>query len=128
MKQPIKFAFVLFAGIAIGAWGVPALMAQTAGHGTFVVAEMRVTDPAGFTEYMQREPATVAAFHGRVMARGLPDTREGAAPDGVVTIYAFNDPEDANRWYNSPEYQKLIAVRQHSAKSRVYFLTGVVAQ
>jgi uncharacterized protein (DUF1330 family) len=128
MKQTIGLLFALLIGIAIGAWGAPALNAQTAGTATYVVAEMHVTDPAGFTEYMRRESATLTAFHGRVAARGLPDTREGPAPDGVVTIYAFNNPQDAGHWYISPDYAKLLTLRQHSATSRVWFLTGVAAQ
>jgi uncharacterized protein (DUF1330 family) len=128
MKQTASLVLALLIGIAIGAWGVPTLNAQTAAYPTFVVADMRVTDPPGFTDYMRREPASLAALHGRVVARGLPDVREGVGPDGVVSIYAFNSPEDANRWYNSTDYQKLLTLRQHSATSRVYFLTGVVTQ
>jgi uncharacterized protein (DUF1330 family) len=128
VKQTIGLSLALLIGIAIGAWGVPALNAQPAAATTYVVAEMHVTDPAGFTEYMRREPATLAAFGGRVVARGLPDTREGPAPDGVVTIYAFNSPQDAGHWYISPDYAKLLTLRQHSATSRVWFLTGVAAQ
>jgi uncharacterized protein (DUF1330 family) len=45
-----------------------------------------------------------------------------------VTIYAFGSAEDANRWCNSTDYAKLLTLRQHSATSRVYFLTEVVAR
>jgi uncharacterized protein (DUF1330 family) len=126
MKHPATLALTFVAGIAIGAVVTPALNAQTAGRGTYVVAETHVTDPAGFTEYVRREPATLAAFHGRVVARALPDMREGTAPDGTVTIYAFTTPEDANHWYNSPDYTRLLALRQQAATTRLYFLTGVV--
>jgi uncharacterized protein (DUF1330 family) len=128
MRELGKIVFALVLGLAVGAGAVPGLKAQTASRAAYVVAEMHVTDPAGFTEYMQREPATLTAFHGRVVARALPDTREGAPAEGIVTIYAFNSPEEANRWYNSPEYGKLTALRQQAAKSRVYFLSGIVAQ
>jgi uncharacterized protein (DUF1330 family) len=123
-----KIVAALVVGVAIGAVAVPGLRAQTAGQETYVVAEMRATDPAAFIEYMRLEPGSLAPYHGRVAARGLPDVREGEAPDGVVTIYAFANPEDANRWYYSPEYAKLIAMRQKSAKSKVYFLTGIVSR
>src|ERR1700680_1242487 len=128
MRDKAKIVISLLLGLAIGAVAVPRIEAQTTAGTAFAVAEMHVTDPAGFTEYMRREPATLAAFHGRVVARGLPDIREGAPPEGVVTIYAFNTPEDANRWYNSPEYAKLLTQRQQAAKARVYFLAGVVSQ
>jgi uncharacterized protein (DUF1330 family) len=120
------FVLALLMGIAIGVAVIPALNAQTAARGTYVVAEMHVTDPAGFSEYMRREPASLAPFRGRVAARALPDMREGEPTEGNVTIYAFNTPEDANHWYNSPDYAKLIALRQQAATTRLYFLTGLV--
>jgi uncharacterized protein (DUF1330 family) len=126
MGEKTKIVGALTLGIAIGAVAVPALRAQGAGSAAYVVAEMHVTDPAGFTQYMQREPATLGAFHGRVVARALPDVREGAAADGMVAILAFDSLQDANHWYNSPEYENLKLLRQQSAKSRLYFLSGIV--
>ena len=128
MRGLAKSVVTLLVGVAIGAVGVPALKAQTGATATYIVAEMHVTDPAGFTEYMRREPATLAQFHGHVLARALPDVREGAPADGTVTIYAFATPEDASHWYYSLDYSKLLLLRQKSAKSRVYFLPGVVQQ
>ena len=130
MRQHVKLLFALFIGVAIGAVAVPGLRAQPqpAAPAAYVVAETHVINPAGFTEYIRREPATLALYHGRVVARGLPDVREGAPAEGEVTIYAFDTPEDANQWYYSPEYAKLLPLRQQSAKWRVYFLFGVVTQ
>jgi len=128
MREITKIVMTLLIGVLIGATAIPTLRAQNASPAAYMVAEMHTTDPAGFTDYMRREPATLAAYHGRVVARGLPDGREGPPPDGVVTIYQFDNPEDANHWYYSPEYAKLLAERQQSAKSRVYFLSGVVTQ
>jgi uncharacterized protein (DUF1330 family) len=126
MRDKAKIVLALLAGIALGDLAMPALNAQTAAHAAYVVAEMHVIDPAGFTEYMRREPASLAPFHGRVAARALPDMREGAPAEGIATIYAFNTPEDANHWYNSPDYTRLIALRQQAATTRLYFLTGLV--
>ena len=125
MKQAAVLLVGLVAGIAIGVWGVPALQAQPAPRGAYVVAEMRVTEPAGFMEYERREAATLASYHGRVLTRALPDVREGAPADGVVAILGFDSAQDANRWYNSPDYARLIPLRQKSAASRVYVLEGV---
>jgi len=117
--------FTLAAGIAIGAWGIPTSRAQPAGHGAYVVAEMHITDPAGFMEYVRREAATLAPYHGRTLARALPDVREGAPPDGMVSILGFDSARDANHWFNSPEYSNLAPLRQRSATSRVYILDGI---
>jgi uncharacterized protein (DUF1330 family) len=128
MTQTVKLLFALLLGIAIGAWAIPTLKAQPQGSQTYIVAATRVVEPLGFTDYIRGEPATLGQYHGQVLARALPDVREGVAPDGFVTIYGFANPEDANRWYTSPELAKIISLRQHAAKSQVYFLTGIVQQ
>src|ERR1700683_4851 len=128
MMQIVKLLCALVLGIAIGAWGIPALMAQPQGSATFIVASMRVVEPLGFTDYMHGEAATLEQYHGHVLTRGLPDVREGGAPDGFVTIYGFDNPSDANHWYSSPELAKILPLRQHASKTQLYFLTGVVPQ
>lgn len=129
MKNAATLALTLVAGILIGAGGVPALKAQTGaqtgGQGAYVVAETHVTDPAGFMQYLQREPGTLSAYHGRILARALPDVREGAPPDGVVTLIGFASAQEANQWFNSPEQAHLAALRQHAATSRVYIVSGI---
>ncbi len=127
MRGLAKSVVTLLVGIAIGAVAVPALKAQTAASGTYIVAEMHVTDPAGFMEYQRREAAqTLASYHGQVLvARALPDVREGAPADGTVTIYGFATPEDASHWYYALDYSKLLLLRQKSATARVYILDGI---
>jgi uncharacterized protein (DUF1330 family) len=125
VKQTAQLVLVLIAGIVIGAWGVPILKAQTAGHPAYVVAEVHVTDPAGFMNYAKQVPASLAPYHGKTLARALPDVREGAPPDGDMVIIAFDSLQDANRWYQSPEYSKLIPLRQQSATTRVLIVDGM---
>lgn len=125
MKQIAALLLALSAGVVIGAWGIPSLRAQSPGQGTYVVAETHVTDPAGFTEYVRREAATLAAYHGRILARALPDVREGSPPDGIVTLIGFGSAQEANQWFNSPEYGRIVALRQKAATSRVYVLNGI---
>ncbi len=125
MKNAATLALTLVAGIAIGVWGVPALKAQTGGQGAYVIMETHVTDPPAFIQYVRQEPAALAAYHGRILARALPDAREGTPPDGDVTLIGFASAEAANQWFNSPEQARLAALRQHAATSRVYVLNGV---
>jgi len=125
MRNLTALALALVAGILIGVWGIPSLRAQTGEQGAYVVLETHVTDPAGFTEYVRREPAALSMYHGRILARALPDVREGAAPSGVVSLIGFPTAEAANQWFNSPEEAHLRELRQHSATSRVYVLNGI---
>lgn len=124
MKHRAQLIAALLAGIVIGAWGIPSLRAQPGARGAYVVMETHVTDPAGFTEYVRHEPAALGAYHGSILARALPDPREGAPPDGVVTLIGFASAQAANQWFNSPEQASLAALRQKAATSRVYILSG----
>ena len=126
MRQAIKVLLALGGGLLVGSLGIGVVNAQAGPHTAYVITETKVTDPAGFMEYLQRESGTLAPYHGHTVARALPDVREGAAPDGVVSIVAFDTLQDANRWFNSPEHGKLIALQQKSSVARVYILDGVV--
>jgi uncharacterized protein (DUF1330 family) len=125
VKDFVKLILALVVGVAIGAVAIPALRAQTAAHPAYVVAEVHVTDPAGFTDYVKQVPATLAPFHGKTIARALPDVREGRQPDGDFVIIAFDSLGDANRWYDSPAYGKLIPLRQQSATTRLVIVDGL---
>ncbi len=48
----------------------------------YVIADLEVTDPAGFEEYRKGVPATIAAYGGRYLARGgnLSRSREAGVP------------------------------------------------
>jgi uncharacterized protein (DUF1330 family) len=124
MRSLAAIILALVAGIAIGAWGIPSLRAQPGAQGAYVVMETHVTDPAGFTEYVRHEPAALGAYHGSILARALPDPREGTPPDGVVTLIGFASAQAANQWLNSPEQARLAALRQKAATSRVYIISG----
>ena len=84
-----------------------------------------MSDPAAYVEYIKQEVASLGPFHGRVLTRALPDVRSGRQADGTVAIIAFDSLEDASRWYDSPEYQKLIPFRQMAAVTRLYILDGL---
>jgi len=95
-------------GFATSVGSITGAMAQTATHPAYVVAEVHVTDSAGFGDYLKQLPATLAPYHAKTLVRGLADTREGAAPDGSVVILAFDSLKEANDWYASPAYQAII--------------------
>jgi uncharacterized protein (DUF1330 family) len=126
MIQTAKLLLALVLGIVIGAEAIPSLQAQPGRRGAYIVAETQVTEPAGYMEYLRREPDTLTPYRGRVLAHALPDIREGTGPNATVAIVAFDSLQDADGWYNSPAYAKLRELRQSSAKSRVYILDGAV--
>src|ERR1700757_4621045 len=116
MRQTTKLALTLLTGFVLGGGAIGALKAQGNKPPAYVVAEVEVTDPAGFQLYAGKVPPTLAPYHGRTLVRGKPETREGAPLNGNLVVLAFDNLDDAEHWYSSPAYSELIPTRQRSAK------------
>lgn len=92
----------------------------------YVIADIEVTDPAGFTEYQQKVPATIAAYGGRYLVRGgAVEVAEGSWSPRRCVVLEFADMAQLKKWYGSPEYQPLIAIRTRTTKSNLVFVAGI---
>lgn len=92
----------------------------------YVIANVEVLDPAGFEEYRQRVPATIAKYGGRYLVRGgQTETKEGDWSPQRLIVLEFESIACAREWYESPEYRPLIALRERSAKTQLVFAAGV---
>jgi len=91
-----------------------------------VIADVEITDPAGFEEYRARVPATIAAYGGRYLVRGgATEVKEGDWSPRRLIVLEFPSLARAREWYASPEYAPLIALRARSARTRLVFADGV---
>ena len=92
----------------------------------YVIAELEITDPAGFEEYRKAVPATIAAHGGRYLARGgaLESLEGGWSPKRMV-ILEFPSMAQAKAWYASADYRDLLAQRQRTTRSKVVLLEGL---
>ena len=86
----------------------------------YVIADVQVTDPAGYEPYRPLAAASIARFGGRFIVRGgKADLLEGSpAPERVVVI-EFPNADSARRWYFSEEYQQALKIRQANSTSRL---------
>jgi uncharacterized protein (DUF1330 family) len=92
----------------------------------YLIAEIDVTDPAGFEEYRQLVPATIQQYGGRFIVRGgAVEALEGDWQPKRVVITEFPSLEQARRWYNSEEYREPKALRFKTARSKVILVEGV---
>jgi uncharacterized protein (DUF1330 family) len=95
----------------------------------YVIAEIEVTDPAGYEEYKAMVPAVLARYGGRYLARGGEVAcLEGAAPPGRVVVLEFPSLAQAKAWWASAEYAPARAIRQRTAKSRLVAVAGLDGQ
>ena len=79
----------------------------------YLIACLTVTDPARMAEYGPAAAVTVAAHGGVYRARGgETQLLEGEAPTDRIVVVEFPSLDAARRWYGSPEYAPLKAMRQ----------------
>jgi uncharacterized protein (DUF1330 family) len=94
----------------------------------YLVAEVIITDREKFVEYRTKVLPTLARHRASLLTKpGTHKMPEGGhwKPDHMVVI-KFPDMGALNAWYNSPEYQPLIALRKECTgdQSMMYFLEG----
>lgn len=91
----------------------------------YILAQVDIHDPELYERYRAHTPELIARFGGRFLARGgAPEWLEGEGASRLVLI-AFPDREAARRFWDSPEYRALAALRQRAAKSRVVLFEGI---
>jgi uncharacterized protein (DUF1330 family) len=114
MKMQLKTA--VFAGVGLVIAALHGLHAgQTKALPAFVISNIEVTDPAKYQKYAEESAAVVAAYHGKILARGGKTVMfDGRAPRRVILI-EFASMADAQHWRSSSEFQKLKSLQQQSS-------------
>jgi uncharacterized protein (DUF1330 family) len=91
---------------------------------SIIVNELTVTDPVRYKVYQDQVPATLALFGGQYVSRGEPEPIIGKVPSPRIVVLEFPSRERALAWFHSPEFQRILAIRNEASTSRVYFLEG----
>jgi uncharacterized protein (DUF1330 family) len=91
----------------------------------YLIANIRVTDPAKFAEYRDKVAPMIAQYGGRYCIRGGAVTPvEGDAVFQRVVILEFDDMAALKRFYHSADYAPLIALRQAASTGDVALVEG----
>ncbi|MDQ7018277.1 MAG: DUF1330 domain-containing protein [Robiginitomaculum sp.] len=81
----------------------------------FFVATSTIKDPEKFAEYGAKAGASLAPYGGNLVIKGKAVTAlAGTSNHQAVGIIRFADMEALNAWYQSPEYQALIPLRNEA--------------
>jgi uncharacterized protein (DUF1330 family) len=92
----------------------------------YALVNVQVTDSAGFLDYRELVPATIAAFGGRYLTRGgATEVLEGGWKPNRLVILEFPDVAALKAWYHSPEYQRLLELRKRTATADFVIIDGV---
>ena len=92
----------------------------------YLVADMHISDPGLFREFVEAVPATVEKYGGRYLIRGGKfEVAQGDwTPDRVVVI-EFGSMDQAKAWYDSPEFEGPKQTLARSSNSNFIFVKGV---
>jgi uncharacterized protein (DUF1330 family) len=91
----------------------------------YLIAEHIITDADKFEEYRTKVGPLISKHGGRYLTKGgshkMPEAGHWK-PERVVII-EFPDMDSLNAWYNSAEYQPLIALRKESTSDLDMLIT-----
>jgi uncharacterized protein (DUF1330 family) len=92
----------------------------------YLIADIEVTDAAGYEEYKKRAPAIIAAHGGRYLARGgASEVLEGTWQPRRSAIIEFPSLAAVKAFWDSPDYQPVRAIRERCAKSNLVVVEGL---
>ena len=91
----------------------------------YVIAAETVKDETMFDDYRKQVPATLAPFGGKFIVRGGKVTvHEGEWPHPRTVVIEFPSRAQAEGWYNSPAYRKIIQLRLKSSVGNFIIADG----
>ena len=91
----------------------------------YVIAEVDITDPVAYEEYRKLVPATIARYGGKYLVRGgAVETKEGGWQPKRFVVLEFASMDQARKWYHSPEYAPVLALRLKAARSKLLLVEG----
>ena len=92
----------------------------------YIIAQLEVTDPAGFEKYREVVPEVIARHGGRYLVRGgALEVLEGEWPAPRLVVVAFDSLEAAKRFYHSADYQEILPLRTAASRGNVIVVEGV---
>ena len=91
----------------------------------YFVVELDAANMEAMADYRAAVPATLAQYGGRFLVRGgASELVEGGPEPKRIVILEFADAAAIKRWYNSPEYQKILPDRLNNSSSRAFIVDG----
>ena len=92
----------------------------------YVIVNVAIRDPERYKDYVQAATPTVAAHGGRYLARGgRAEKLEGDASVNRIVVLEFPSYAAAKAWYDSPNYQSALAIRQSCATATIILVEGM---
>jgi uncharacterized protein (DUF1330 family) len=123
MKTYHVVSLAMLAGFGFGGLAVQGLHAQ-ARPPAYTIAEIEVTDTAGYQKYMEGTTPAVPAAGGRFIVRGGRTFVVNGAPPKRIAVIQWESYEKAQAFFDSDAYKQLIPIRDKSSNFRAFVIEG----
>ncbi|MCY4615761.1 MAG: DUF1330 domain-containing protein [Chloroflexi bacterium] len=92
----------------------------------YVIADVRVTDEAGFADFIARIPASIEAHGGRYIIRGGDvEVRQGDWAPPRFVVVEFDSIEAARAWLDSDSYAEVGEILNRTSDTNIIVIDGV---
>jgi len=92
----------------------------------YIIADVEITDPVRYAEYIKVVPETIARYGGRFVVRGgRAETLEGSWSPRRIVVLEFPTFERAKEWWASDEYRAPKTLRQSASISSLIVVQGI---
>ncbi len=91
----------------------------------YFIAQIEIRDRDEYNLYQAGFTEIFSKFEGEILSVDEnPRVLEGDWPYTRSVLIRFPDEEEAMKWYNSPEYQKLAQHRLNSSRASIIIASG----
>lgn len=92
----------------------------------YIVVQIKITKPDGWTEYREQVAPLIAKFGGKYLIRGGDvEVLEGPPHDGRrVVVFEFPSMDAIRKFWHSPEYAKVKQLRLRSGEVSAWAIPG----
>lgn len=92
----------------------------------YVIVNVAIRDAERYKDYVKAATPTVAAHGGRYIVRGGRAERlEGSLAVNRIVVLEFPSYAQARNWYDSPDYQAALAIRQSCSTGDLVVVEGM---
>ena len=92
----------------------------------YIIAQISIHDRAEYDKYSNGFMDVFERFNGELLVVSEnPLVVEGEWPYTRTVVIRFPSAEDARRWYESPEYQKIAEHRHRASKGNAVIVEGL---
>lgn len=91
----------------------------------YIIADVEITDPVRYAEYIRVVPETIARYGGRFLVRGgTTEVLEGAWNPRRLVVLEFDSVQRAKEWWSSQHYRGARDLRQSASNGNLIVVEG----